>query len=413
MEVFLPPAGAADADLEVLVSGPEAARGRFFGFATEGEQLGPRDFECRQRVFFSGFAVPAARLVSRSAADPEGPGLWLEASGDGILLPAAQDSEEVQSLLQSCFASAEFWSGLDLETDPEGPPPALVVRNGIPALKYDLLAGPAEGRLAELLNSGSRGVVWEGVAAELWRAEPGGWPLALRIVLRATAGADLEDLLIGDADGDHWRPADEEGDSLAEAPEEYDLVLLVAGEVYDLNAPDLLREKAAAVGGSGGLSGKSLGLGLVLELLAAVGLKGQGLVLKCEKQVIPVSAGGSRNRSRRREAGRLLPPVVADMPPAAEAALVDVQRVKAQGGALIPAGDDGFGFLAAQVGLLAGVAAQEGGGAGLVAGSGGVGRGIGAFGPLRLGLAEMAGAPGGALLEGRGVHGWLTLSSRP
>lgn len=249
VELFLPPAGASDAQLEELAAGPEAARGRFFGFATEGRQLSVQDFECRRKAFFSEFELPAGRLVSRSSEHPEGPGLWLDPTGGDDLLPADPEDEEVRKLLQGCFASSQFWAGLDLSAHPEGAPPVLVVKNGVPALKYNLLAGEAAGRLAELLNSGGGELAWQGVKAELWRAEPGGWPVALRILLRAPAGSDLAGFFGEDPDAEQWRPADSEGDPGTGLPEEYDLVLLVAGEVYDLNAPELLAEKALLSGG--------------------------------------------------------------------------------------------------------------------------------------------------------------------
>lgn len=244
VELFLPPAGASDVQLAELVVGPEAARGRFFGFAAEGKQLSSQDFECRRKAFFSEFELPAGRLVSRSSDHPESPGLWLDPVGGDNLLPADPAAEEVRELLQGCFASSQFWAGLDLAASPEGPPPVLVVKNGVPALKYDLLVGEAEGRLAELLNSGGGELAWQGVTAELWRAEPGGWPVALRILLRAPAGSDLAGFFGEEPEAEQWRPADSEGDPGTGLPEEYDLVLLVAGEVYDLNAPELLAEKA-------------------------------------------------------------------------------------------------------------------------------------------------------------------------
>ena len=249
VELFLPPAGASDAQLEELAVGPEAARGRFFGFAAEGKQLSSQDFECRRKAFFSEFELPAGRLVSRSSEHPEGPGLWLDPTGGDNLLPADPAAGEVRELLQGCFARSQFWAGLDLSVDMDGPPPVLVVKNGVPALKYDLLVGEAEGRLAELLNSGGSELAWQGVKAELWRAEPGGWPVALRILLRAPAGLDLAGLFSEDPNAERWRPADFEGDPGTGLPEEYDLVLLVAGEVYDLNAPELLAEKALLSGG--------------------------------------------------------------------------------------------------------------------------------------------------------------------
>ena len=276
VETFLVPAGATDAELQELVSGPEAAEGRFFGFATTGKHLSPMDFVCRQTAFFSAFELPAARLISRSERDPQGPGLWLDAEGTGTAVAVERGAPEVQEILQGCYASSEFWAGLELQGDPEGPPPVLVVKNQVPALKYDLLVGEPEGRLAELLNpeGGVGEVVWAAVSAELWRAEPGGWPLALRILLRSAEGSDLSDLQFLDpreweeemggseegseedsgAGGDADREAGEAGpaggggsgtDNDTALPESYDLVMLVAGEVYDLNAPDLLLEKAA------------------------------------------------------------------------------------------------------------------------------------------------------------------------
>lgn len=238
-----------------------------FGMRVAGEQVGSA-LECRQEAAMGAVSFPVGQVAVRGAESDAGMAdqVWFSALDGGGFVSAPRNSVAVYEMLSSCFPTAEFWDSLDLRTAEQAGPPSLGVYGAdTPAFRYDLLdpelgggfsGGSIPGRSAGIDVGETEGMT--PLVFLLWQAVDGKYPLGLRLALELEANPEelaAMSLLGQMTSGGLMAPGEAVGEKAGKMAGEVTanrLYLLMEGEVYDLNDPEIVvpeRMVLPAVGG--------------------------------------------------------------------------------------------------------------------------------------------------------------------